>query len=815
MQTLWQDLRYGARMLLKQPGFTLIALATLALGIGANTAIFSVIYAVLLKPLPFPQQERIVAVGTTAPGADELSQLSYPDFLDYQTQSGAFERMAAYQLRGCTMTTEAGAMRLRGAIVTADLFAVLGAQPMLGRTFTPQEDKPGGGRIAVLSYASWQKRFNGDKSIVGRTVAISGESYTIAGVMPSGFQFPLQAEPVELWMNYAKDGEDNGANSSSTQRGNQYLNAVGLLKPNASVKEAETQLVAISTQLNQQYPNDHNSITMNVEPLLNQFTSDSREALWVIFAAVCFVLLIACANVANLLLARASHRQRELAVRAALGAGRARLLRQLLTESLLLASMGAIAGALLASFLIDALIAVTPDDIPRLAEARLDSRVLLFTSTIAVLTGVLMGLLPAWQASKTDLHVTLKEGGRSATGRRAVARSVMIVAEVALSVVLLVGAGLLLQSFARLMRVPSGFQSEHLMTMRVGLPDGIYATANQIAPAYERIVASLAGLPGVTAYSAVTPTPLTSSQIGVGFSVAGRPNSSGLEHPYETGLYLVGADYFQTMGIPLKQGRTYEARDNRQSQPVVMVNQAFVKKYFPDENPLGKRIDPTIQADNDPLPMREIIGVVADVRSKELSRAPEPEVYLHIAQMPATNNFTLLLRTSYDPQSLVNQVRQRLAGIDRNIALGQEKLFDEYLTDSVAAPRFNSLLLALFAAVALLLTAIGLYGVVAYSVTQRTQEIGIRLALGAQARQVLQLVIGQGLRLALFGLALGVAASLVLTRWLSSLLFNVSPTDALTFALVSVLLLVVALLACWIPARRATRVDPMMALRCE
>ena len=818
MQTLMQDLRYGARMLMKQPGFTLIAVITLALGIGANTAIFSVIYSVLLKPLPFPQQERIVALGATAPGAPDenaLDTISYLDFLDYQLQGAAFERMAAYAPRAFTMTTAAGAMRLRGVMATADLFATLGVQPLLGRSFAPHEDKPGGGRVTVLSYAAWQNRFKGDQSIIGQAVPISGESYTIIGVMPQGFQFPVQAEPLELWTNYAKDTEDNGANSSSAQRGNQYLRSVGLLKPNATVKEAEAQLVGISAQLEKQYPNDHHGITMRVVPLLNAFVGDISDSLWVIFAAVCCVLLIACANVANLLLARASQRRRELAVRAALGAGRLRLIRQLLTESVLLAALGGLAGWLMAGFLIEALIAVTPDDIPRLAEASLNYRVLMFTSAVALLTGVLMGLLPAWQAAKADVHATLKEGGRNATGARATARSVMIVAEVALSVVLLVGAGLLLQSFARLTRVPSGFQSQHLMTMRVGLPEGVYATAKDIAPIYQRIIASLEALPGVTAYSAVTPTPLTPSHIGVGFNIEGRPNASGRDHPYETGLFLVGTGYFKTIGIALRQGRDYEARDTRQSQPVAIVNEAFVKKYFPDGKALGQQIDPTIQAEDGPLPMREIIGVVADARSRELRKAADPEVYLHIPQMPATNNFTLLLRMSVDPQGLVNQVRQRLAGLDRNIAIGQDKLFDDYLADSVAEPRFNSLLLTLFAAVALLLTAIGLYGVVAYSVTQRTQEIGIRMALGAQARQVLSLVIGQGIKLALLGLALGVTASLVLTRWLASLLFNVSPTDALTFVLVAALLLVVALLACWIPARRATRVDPMIALRCE
>jgi putative ABC transport system permease protein len=629
----------------------------------------------------------------------------------------------------------------------------------------------------------------------------------------------VQAEPLELWTNYAKDTEDNGANSSSMQRGNHYLRAVGLLKSNgnlgATLMEAEAQLVGISAQIEKQYPNDHHGITMRVVPLLKLFVADTSASLWVIFAAVCCVLLIACANVANLLLARASQRRHELAVRAALGAGRRRLIRQLLTESLLLAALGGLAGWALAGFLIEALIAVTPDDIPRLAEAGLNYRVLLFTSAIALLTGVLMGWLPAWQAARTDVQATLKEGGRNAMGARATARSAMIVAEVALSVVLLVGAGLLLQSFARLTRVPSGFQSQHLLTMRIGLPEGVYATASQIAPIYQRIIASLEGLPGVTAYSAVTPTPLTTSLIGLGFNIEGRPNHTGLDHPYQTSLFLVGTGYFKTMGIALRQGRDYEARDTRQSQPVAVINEAFAKKFFPNENPLGKRIDPTIQAEDGPLPMREIIGVVADARSRDLRKAAEPEVYLHIAQMPATNNFTLLLRTPVDPSSLVNQVRQRLAGLDHNIAIGQDRLFDEFLADSVAEPRFNSLLLTLFAVVALLLTAIGLYGVVAYAVTQRTPEIGVRMALGAQTRDVMRLFLQQGMALVTCGVALGVLGAFGLTRVMSSLLFGVKPTDPLTFVGTVLLLAFVALLACWIPARRATKVDPLIALRCE
>jgi putative ABC transport system permease protein len=814
MQTWIQDLRYGARMLRKQPGFTLLAVVTLALGIGANTTIFSVVNAVLLKALPFAAPENLVTVGATkTTDRTVFSTLSYPDFADLKAQSQDFERLAAYQTRGFTLLVAEGAIRLRGAVVEAGLFPLLGVQPLHGRTFTVAEDQPGGGRAVMLSHSVWQNHFGADPAVVGKTALVNGTSYTITGVMPPGFAFPIQAEPVELWVNFAVDRE--GAQSVSAQRGNHYLNAIGRLKPGVSATQAEAQLVSLASRLEQQYPNDNHGVSVRVTPLLEQLTGGSRRALWVIFAAVSFVLLIACINVAGLLLARVASRRHEISLRAALGASRGRLIRQLLTESLLLAGLGGGAGVLLASSGLDALIAITPQDIPRLAEARLDGRVLLFTLTSATLTGILMGLVPAWQASRIDLQAALKDGGCSLTGARASLRSVLVVVQIAVAVVLLVGAGLLIRSFTRLLQVNPGFDAEHLLTMRVGLPAGQYGQPRQVAEFHERLLAELATLPGVSAYTTVTPLPLTNSNIEVGFNIAGRPNPAGRSFPYNTRLFLVGADYFRTMGIALRQGREYTARDGLYDPPVALINETFARRFFPDQNPLGQRINPAMSADDRPLPLREIIGVVADARLKTLSEAPEPEVYLHLPQCPATGSFTLLLRTRGEALSLTGLARAAVTKLDRNVPLSQVRTYDDYFAQTLAEPRFNTLLLGLFAGLALLLTAIGLYGVLAYSVSQRTAEIGIRMALGARGADVLALVLRQGMTLALIGVTVGLLVARAGTRLLSNLLYDVSATDPLTFTLVALLLLFVALLACWIPARRATRVDPLIALRCE
>jgi putative ABC transport system permease protein len=812
---LWQDLRYGARMFLKEPSFTLIAVLTLAVGIGANTAIFSVVNAVLLRALPFASPERLVAIeakrSTEGVGS---GLLSYPDFTDFKQQNQSFERLAVYRSRGFTLVNENGAVRLRGTIASANLFAILGVNALLGRTFTPAEDQPGGGRTVILSHALWLNRFNGDANVIGQTVAINGESYAIIGVMPHAYQFPIEAEPVEIWVNFARDTENTGIGAISANRGNRYLNAIGQLKPGVRAAQAETHLVNIATQLSKQYPNENYDISVTVTPMLERLTGTSRRSLWIIFAAVGFVLLIACLNVAGLLLARALNRRREIAVRTALGANRFRLIRQLLTESVLLALLGGLAGILLAKYGMEALIAIAPGEIPRLREASLDGRVLIFTLSIAALTGIVMGMIPAWQSSRLDLQTMLKEGSRQLTGSRAALRSGLIIFQIALAVVLLIGAGLLIQSYARLVRVNPGFHAENLLTLRVGLSDGVYHKPEQVAGFHERLIDGLGGVPGVSAYSTVHPLPMMGS-IQVGFSIEGQPRQPGRDFPHQTGLFLIGGNYFQTMGIPLKEGREYTARDGFYSTPVVMINEAFARRYFPDQNPLGRRINPAMSVDARPLPMREIIGVVADTRSKNLREAPEPEVYLHLPQCPSTSTFTLLMRTQSDAQNLTDFVREAVGRVDRNVPISHVRTFESHISSTLTQPRFNSLLLSIFASIALLLTAIGIYGVMAFAVTQRTQEIGLCLALGAQTRDIFRLYLGQGLKLVTIGVISGVGGALALTRIIKQLLYGVTATDPLTYLLISLLLIIVALLACYLPARRATRIDPLVALRDE
>jgi putative ABC transport system permease protein len=814
MNTIWQDLRFSARMLMAKPGFTLVAVMTLALGIGANTAIFSVVNAVLLKALPFAAPERLVAIGATKTN-DRLTfgLLSYPDFVDFRSQNQAFERLAAFRTRGFTLIGHDGAVRLRGAIAGADLFPILGVGPLHGRTFTPAEDIAGGGRSVILSYKLWQSRFDADPNVVGKTVPLNGESYTIVAVMPQSFQFPIEAEPVELWTNFARDTENIGIGAISFQRGNRYLNAVGQLKPNVSPAQAEAQLMSIASQLEQQYPNDNKGFSVSVTPMLERLTGKISRSLWVIFAAVALVLLIACANVASLLLARALNRRHEIAVRIALGASRWHVIRLSLTESVLLALVGGAAGVLVASLGMDALIAITPQEIPRIGEASLDSRVLLFTLAIALLTGVVLGLVPALQASRFDLQSGLKEG-RKTTRSSAAIRNVFVVGQVTISLVLLAGAGLLIQSFARMVRVDPGFNTEHLLTMRLGLGDGPYSKPDQIAGFHDRLMESLASVPGVSAYSTVNPLPMLGS-IRVGFNIEGRPNEPGRNFPYETRLFLVGEDYFRTMGIAVIKGREYMLRDGLYSVPVAIVNEAFARRFFADQKPIGQRINPAMSADDRPLPMREIVGVVADARSGSLTDSPEPEVYLHIPQCPATSTFTILLRTRNDAEIVTAFVRETVAKLDRQVPLYQIRSFESYVDATLTQPRYNTLLMGVFAGVALLLTAIGLYGVISFSMSQRTQEIGVRMALGAQRRHVVRVVLVDGLRLIVVGVVLGLGGSLALTRVMKQLLFGVSATDPPTFILVSLLLISVALLACWIPARRATKVDPMIALRHE
>ncbi|MCI0489538.1 MAG: ABC transporter permease [Blastocatellia bacterium] len=815
MQTFLLDLRYGARMLLKKPGFTLIAIITLALGIGANTAIFSVINGVLLRPLPFAEPERLVALWETR---NDVSgdTVSYPDFADWRAQNQVFERIAVYHNSTLTLTGEAQPAILRTVMASAELFPLLGAKPLIGRTFLTEEDKPGN-RVALFSHNAWQKYFNADPNIAGRQVTLNGRSWTIVGVMAPGFNFPVQAEQADLWVTPAMEGEKTADDDAplTEQRGVRFLRAIARLKPGVTLSRAQADMDAIMGRLSAQYGDDVGGYRAVVKPFLGQVVGDDiRRALLVLFGAVGLVLLIACANIANLLLARAVTREKEIAVRSALGANRWRIIRQLLTESALLAFVGGAAGLLLAVWGTDLLKWLSPKDLPRVEEIRLDWRVLGFTLLVSLLTGLIFGLAPALRAAKIDLNETLKEGGRSGSEsiRRNRFRSALIISEIALALSLLIGAGLLVNSFLRLQRVDPGFDPHKVLTLRVDLPDYKYRKAQEISGFNLQLIERVEHLPGVRAAGMVFPLPLSGSDAVTRFEIEGRPVERVKRPP--TDLRFATDGYFRTMGIPIISGRDFTKRDILQSPNVVIINEALAHRHFPNENPIGKRIRPGLSIDENAPPMREIIGVVGDVQSGSLSAEDPPAVYLPHSQFPFIS-VTMTIRAETDPLNLVGAVRNEVSALDKDLAIDDVKTLDQYLTDSVAQPKFNTLLLTIFACVAMILTAVGLYGVMAYSVAQRTHEIGIRMALGAQSGDVLKLVVRQGIHLALIGVACGLAGAFALTRLMEGLLFGVSATDPLTFAGVAVLFIAVAMLACYIPARRAARVDPMEALRYE
>lgn len=816
MGNLWHDLRYGARMLFKNKGFAAVAIIALALGIGANTAIFSVVNAVLLRPLPFKDSEQLVALRqTTTQRKGDLDFASYPNFADWRTQSKAFEQLAAFRNTNRTLTGVDQPTRLISAVVSANLFQLLGVAPSLGRAFLPEEDQPGrSSYAAILSHGLWQRRFGSDPNILGRNLVLSGKNYTVVGVMPGGFQFPVQAEPVELWVPIAVDAETpDGSTPNTAQRGTGIYQIIGRLKSNVTLEQAQAEMDLIARNLEAQYPDTNTHQGVKIIPQLELLVGKIRTALLVLFGAVGFVLLISCANVANLLLARATTRHKEMAIRAALGASRWRVVRQLLTESVLLGLAGGALGLLLALWGTDLLVALSPKGLLRLNEIGLDGRVLAFTIFVSLLTGVIFGLAPALHASKLDLTESLKEGGRSGTtgarGNRV--RSLLIVTEVALALMLLVGAGLLGRSFLRLQRASPGFNAEHVLALNLNLPLARYDEPQQAA-FYRQLLARVETLLGIDAAGVVSPLPLSGDQIEVTFETDGRPTAKG-ERP-SAEFRTASPNYFRAMSIPLLKGRDFTARDDMKSPGVVIVNETLARQIFPGEDPIGKRIKPGMSVGNDPALMREIVGVVGDVKHQSLSSEAGAEVYVPHAQIPF-GGMTLVARTGIDPQSLAATMRNEVNKLDKDIPVYNIRTLDDYLAASVAQPRFNTLLLGIFAGVALFLTMIGLYGVISYSVTERTHEIGIRVALGAQTSDVLKLVVKQGMWLALIGVGVGLAAALALTRLLASLLYDVSATDPVTFIGVSLLLIAVALLACLVPARRAMKVDPMTALRYE
>jgi len=810
-----QDVRYGMRQLARNPGFATVAVLTLALGIGVNTAIFSVVNAVLLSPLPFAAPQQLVSVVSTRRG-NVPGNVSYPDFADWQAQNHVFSQIAAYDTDNFTLTGQGEAMHIQGAVVSADLFSLLGVAPVLGRSFLPDEDKlpaAGGAFAIILSHRLWQQRFHADPGIVGRTIEIDNRNFMVVGVMPAGFQFPLETEAADFWMTMAINFVTvPGEPSIADQRGAGFLDVIARLKPHVSQAEALAEMSTIVSRLNKQYT-DRAPRGVQVVPEIDRVAGPARPALLILLAAVACVLLIACANVANLMLARGASRRKEMAVRAALGAGRGRIVCQLLTESVLLALLGGALGAALGFWGISGLINLLPVDIPRLAAVHVDSTVLLFTVLVSMLTGIVSGLAPAAQSSRLDSAESFKESGHGLSEglHRSRGRSVLVVADVAVAAVLLVGAGLLINSFLRLQRVDPGFNPQHMLTFKMDLPYVRYSGLNQ-TQFFERAIERLKHLPGVVSASAVLPLPLNGDEVATFLTIEGQPVVEN-NRP-RAGYSWVEPGYFRTVSIPLVKGRDFTAADDLTTTPVVIINQSFARQFFSHQDPIGQRIKPGIDNGYKTSPMREIVAVVGDVRQYGLASPAGPEVYVPLAQSPL-GSMNFVVHTAGDPLSMVGSVRQEIGGMDKDLPFYGVTTFDEYLGLGFAAPRFLTVLLGLFAALALALAAVGLYGLVSYSASRRTHEIGIRVALGAERGDVLRLVVGQGFKLALIGVVIGTAGALASTRLLSSLLYGVKPTDPATFVAVALVLAVVALAASYIPARRATRVDPMVALRYE
>ena len=814
MQNLMQDIRFGLRMLLKSPSISIVATIALALGIGANTAIFSVVNAVLLRPLPFPNPDSLVSAFETDQKKGLLrGSHSYPNFFDLRDQNTVFEHVAAYYSSDFILTGSGEPTRLQGTVATADLIPLLGIAPLHGRTFVADEDKPAAsGRVVILSQQLFQRRFNSDLSLLNQSITLNGVPHTVVGVMPATFEFPIQNEPVDLWTTIAADA--TGKSPVTAQRGAHFLRVIGRLKPGVTQEQAQAEVAAIGARLEQQYPDQNTNKSLRVEPTLAAMVGDVRPALFVLLGAVACVLLIACANVANLLLARATSRHKEMAIRAAMGASRMRVIRQLLTESVLLSLVGGAVGLLLAVWWSDLLVALGKEDIPRAVEVAIDLRVLGFTIAVSVLTGLIFGLVPAFHSSKTELIESLKEGGRTGGegARRNPARSVLVVTELAMAVILLVCAGLLIQSLWRLQKVNSGLQPDNVLTFYVGVSEVKYNTTRQ-AQFFSDLKTRLEATPGVQSASSIVPLPLSGDRYSISFQIDGRPVPEKDEPSAD--FFTTGIGYFRTMGIPILKGRDFDANDRHGAKPVIIITETFARQYFPNEDPLGKRVHPGISSvEGEESTMREIVAVVGDVRNRALNTEPRPAYYVPQTQVPFSQ-MAIVMKTNTEPHSLTSAATKVVTAMDPDLPLFGVKTMEEYLSASVASPRFNTTLLTIFAAVALVLTIVGLYGVMSYSVAQRTNEIGIRIALGAQGRDVVMMIVKQGSKLVLVGLAIGLVGAFAVTRLVASLLFGVTAKDPFTFAAVAMLLAVVALLACYIPAWRATKVDPMEALRCE
>jgi putative ABC transport system permease protein len=809
--SVWQDLRYAARVLRKNPGFTLVAILTLALGIGATTAIFSVVNGVVLRPLPYAAPDRLVVIwgNLHRPGLDEIPG-SAGEYVDYRDRTRAFEVVAAYDTDGFNLTGSGDPERIEGAVVTPTLFPLLGVTAQIGRTFLPEEDQPGREQVVVLSYGLWTRRFHSDRAIVGRAVTVDGKPVQVVGVMPAGFQFPNPS--TELWKPILLDADA----VSDNNRGSHGYTVLARMRGGVPGDRAQADLDAITATFKTEHPNNYKSgFSTSIRPLHDEIVGDTSRPLYVLLGAVGLVLLIACANVANLTLARAASRGREIALRTALGASRGRLLQQLLTENVLLALLGGVAGLVAASWGVRLLIAAAPDAIPRLHEVSVDGRVVAFSTVMSLATGLLFGMAPAIRASRTQLNDSLKDGGRSsdaAMHRRA--GGALVISEVALSLVLLIAAGLLVHSFVKLQDVEPGFEPSHLLTFGLSLPAARYTTFDEGDAFFENLFRSLQSTPGVTSAAAINALPFSGVGGSRSFYIEGREIKRPEDQPEEQVRFATHG-YFETMQIPLREGRTFSMRDTRGGARVAVVNDAFARKHFPNGGAIGARVS----FSRDAPVWYEVVGVVGDIKHRGLDAATRPELYTPYRQ-PLFADWTVrpmhvVVRTATDPLAALTIVRHAIARLDPDQPISDVRTMDARIDRSLKDRRFNMVLLAAFASFALTLAAIGIYGIVAYSVTERTHEIGVRVALGAQRHDIMRMVVRQGMTMTLIGTAGGLAAAFGVTRVMSTLLFGVSAADPITFAVIPVLLLAVAAWACYVPARRATRVDPIVALRCE